>query len=451
MVEYNCDKYLYWRYEVDKLKPLFDLLFAQEVPKDLLKKSHYHLFEKMEHAADLDVVLPAKEQLRNLFGKDGDPFSSSIGMHPDFEDLLITESRNQYICSLFLDISGSTKLGLKFPLSIVRFYKNAILKSAIEIFQVFDGHIHRLQGDAIFAFFGHKGMKKSDAIINALNAASLMQSYNKNTLSEFFKENGLEPLRIRIGIDIGDEHQVLWSSYGIDSITEVTSTSIHTDLAAKLQGKASKNQIMIGENVYGYIDLPDEFISTKTFQKKGEIEEDKYVLYDSTLQAYYQMRIFNWEKYLNSFSFLPKEQTTRFKSPEDFEIICEVSEDLENVIPFKSNTRTLQKESGIAFKLILKKALKNIKPSRIQWKVINRGKEASEAESGLTYFMDKYKDKYICEQSTLYNGHHYMECSFYDSQGKLIGRDRVGVYVNDEKYTMKELYNAEQEALAKKD
>ena len=171
---------------MNKLKPIFDQLFTQKVPKEILKKSHYEVFEKIAHASELEVVLPAKEQLRRLFGKDGDPFSSTIGIHPDFEDLLEEESKNQYICSVFLDISGSTKLGLKFPLSTVRFYKNAILKSAIEIFQVFDGHIHRLQGDAVFAYFGHKDMKKSDAIINALNAASLMQSYNKFTLSEFF-------------------------------------------------------------------------------------------------------------------------------------------------------------------------------------------------------------------------------------------------------------------------
>src|SRR5690606_5393984 len=124
--------------------------------------------------------------LRSLFGKESSVFSSSIGTHPDFADST-TLPHHQYICSLFLDISGSTKLGLKFPLSTVRLNKNAILSTAIELFQAFDGHIHRLQGDAVFAYFGHKAMKKSDALINALSAASLMQSYNKHTLSKFFE------------------------------------------------------------------------------------------------------------------------------------------------------------------------------------------------------------------------------------------------------------------------
>ncbi|EMX0192418.1 adenylate/guanylate cyclase domain-containing protein [Bacillus cereus] len=435
---------------MDKLKPIFDQLFAQEIPKEVLKESHYEVFEQIAKSKDAEVSLPAKEQLRNLFGKDGNPFSNTIGTHPDFQDLSEGESRNQYICSLFLDISGSTKLGLKFPLHTVRFYKNAILRTAIEIFQVFDGHIHRLQGDAVFAYFGHKNMKKSDAIINALNAASLMQSYNKYTLSEFFKANGLEPLRIRIGIDIGDEHQVLWSSYGLDPVSEVTSTSIHTDLAAKLQAKSPRNHIMIGENIYSYMDLPDEFIKTKTFIKDGEKNEEKYVLDDSYLQAYYQMRIFDWEKYLNTFAFLPKEKNNIYNSPDDFEIICEVSEGLENIVPYKSNSRSIQKGASLAFKLNLKKSLTIVKPSRIEWTVINRGKEASDGESTLVFSMDKYKDKYVCEQSTKFNGHHYMACKFYDSQGKLIEQDKFGIYVNDEKSVMKELGVNEEVGLVRK-
>lgn len=424
---------------MEKLKPLFDQLFAQKVPETLLEKSNYRAFEKMAQASDISPILPVKEQLRSLFGKTGEQFSRNIGVHPDFSDLEETESRNQYICSLFLDISGSTKLGLKFPLPTVKFYKNAILQSAIEIFQVFDGHIHRLQGDAVFAYFGHKGMKKSDAIINALNAASLMQSFNKHTLSEFFIENELDPLRIRIGIDIGDEHQVLWSAYGLGKISEVTSTSIHTDLAAKLQNQAPRNQILIGENLYSYLDLPEEFLKVRKYIENGETKEAKHILYDSNLKVYYGMRIFDWEMYLKSFAFLPKEQNTIYKAPEDFEIICQVSDGLNGTIPYKSNSRAIEKGVSITFELSLKKNLAYLKPSNIKWRVINRGLEASESESSLIYDMIDYKDKYICKRSTAYNGQHYMECTIYDSQNRIIGRDKFGLFVNDEKLPMKDI------------
>ncbi|PFI96854.1 hypothetical protein COI88_27885 [Bacillus cereus] len=120
-------------------------------------------------------------------------------------------------------------------------------------------------------------------------------------------------------------------------------------------------------------------------------------------------------------------------------LVCEVSEDLENIVPYKSNSGSIQKGASLAFKLNLKKSLTIVKSSRIEWTVINRGKEASDGESTLVFSMDKYKDKYVCEQSTKFNGHHYMACKFYDSQGKLIRQDKFGIYVNDEKNIMKDL------------
>lgn len=423
---------------MSKINQIFDRLFAIKVPSDILLKSNYHVFQEMAESKELEGVRLPKDELRDLFGKKGKPFSEVIGTHPDFlntEDL----PKEQYICSVFLDISGSTRLGLKFPLPTVRFYKNAILRSAIEIFQAFDGHIHRLQGDAVFAYFGHKNMSKSNAIINALNAAAVMQSYNKHTLTKFFESNNLPPLKIRIGIDIGDDDQVLWSEYGVGGVTEITSTSIHTDLAAKLQSKAPKNSVLIGENIYRYLDLPEEFWKVKIKTEDGKKKEDKYIINDARLGAYYQMRLFDWEKYIQSFSFLPKESDLRYVAPDDFEIICRIRKQ-ENgpIMDYKSNSEALEKGVSLGFKLQLKGALRVIKPSKITWKVINRGREAEEANA-LEFYMEEYQNKDTCYQSTAYTGHHYMECKLYDSQGRLIGQDRFGVYVNDEKREMKKL------------
>nr|WP_251128588.1 adenylate/guanylate cyclase domain-containing protein [Exiguobacterium sp. s28] len=411
----------------------------------MLEKSNKEFFKEMQNrqGTQVETSLPPREQLRKLFGKEEEQFSSRIGAHPDFGALKDDEFKNQYICSLFLDISGSTKLGLKFPLDTVRFYKKAILQSAIEIFQVFDGHIHRLQGDAVFAFFGHKGMKKSDAIINALNAASLMQSYNKNTLSDFFEDAGLEPLKIRIGIDIGDDHQVLWSSYGIGEITEVTATSIHTDLAAKLQHKAPANSIMIGENIWSYLDLSDEFLQIKTYIKEGEEKTDKYILQDGRLKAYYQMKLFKWSEYLNSFSFLPKDQKKLLRSPEHFEIVARVADKSGEFKELKSNTKSLDKNCKLEFELVLKKhsVLGMLSPSRYKWRVINSGKEAAASESGLCFEMENYENKLRCDQATAYTGHHFMECVIMNKNGLEIGKDRFGIFVNDETFEMKNLFN----------
>jgi adenylate cyclase len=417
---------------LSQLNDIFDRLFASKIPTEVIIESHqFSVFEKLAKSHDIEKVRPPIEELRSLFGKETSIFSGSIGTHPDFVDTSILP-HHQYICSLFLDISGSTKLGIKFPLSKVRLYKNAILSTAIEIFQAFDGHIHRLQGDAVFAYFGHKTMKKSEALINAINAASLMQSYNKHTLSKFFEENNLPPLRIRIGIDIGDDSDVLWSKYGIGNVTEVTSTSIHTDLAAKLQSQSPRNKIMIGENVYNYLELSDEFLEIKTRTENGKTVEDRYVLKDTNLYAYYQMRVFNWEKYLDSFSSLPKSDSgsRTYSSPNDFELICSVrKEDNEPYKKYCQSSSSLEKGIKLRFELL---NYVSMPIGNIKWKVINYGTEAEQSESGNEFFMEQSEGDYVCEQSTAYTGLHFMECYIFNQNGNLIAKDRFGLFINDE-------------------
>lgn len=115
----------------------------------------------------------------------------------------------------------------------------------------------------------------------------------------------------------------MWSKYGIDGINEITSTSIHTDLASKFQNKAPSNKIMIGENINKYLDIPKKFRSIKIEKNNGVDVEKRYILNTNNLGRY-SMEVFEWEKYLNSFSMLPPFSTEneQFYSPRDLKIRC---------------------------------------------------------------------------------------------------------------------------------
>ncbi|KAB2491398.1 MULTISPECIES: nucleotide-binding domain-containing protein [Bacillus cereus group] len=400
-----------------EMRQVFKELFEKNLEIKTLSES-YEAFEKSASKQES----PPIHQLEMLIGSKGKYFSDSIGTHPDFLDLKEGEQRYQYICSVFVDISGSTRLGLKFPLEKVKFYKNAILRSAIEIFRLFGAHIHRLQGDALFAYFGHKALKKSDAVIQALNAATFLQEFNRTALTEFFEENGLEPLKIRIGVDIGNDEQVLWSHYGIGNVTEVTTTSLHTDLAAKLQHKANGNGIMIGENVYTFLDLPKEFYEVKKFVSGGEEVNDYYIVQ----QPNYSMRLFKWKEYLETFLYMPKsgeQNNGRLK------LVCEVEE---NGIwnEYACNSRALDKQLNLRFTVIIHPSIKHM-VQNVKWSVENHGEEAS-AENALFYRMESMDGKNVCQQSTLYNGYHNMICEIYDRYGKVIGLERFGVFIHND-------------------
>lgn len=410
---------------MDNHKKLFDNLFQNNITKfqNYTSKSY-----EIRNNNEKNGYLPMVQEIRELFGKKGEIFSESIGTHPDFFKIENT-IEYQYICSLFIDISGSTKLALKYSLDKVKLYKNAIISSAIEIFRAFDGHIHRIQGDAVLVYFGHQEMKKSDAIINAINAASLMQYFNATTLKDFFENENLEPLKIRIGIDFGDDQSVLWSKYGLDGINEITSTSIHTDLASKLQNKAPSNKIMIGENINKFLDIPKEFRSIKTEKRDGSDVEKRYIL-DTSNYGRYSMEIFEWEKYLDSFSMLPPYSSVnnQYYSPEDFKIRCWIIDENQNEYEYIERNNAVEKGKSLRYKLEIYN--ENLNYNNIKWKVVNYGKEARILNE-LEFEMAKYEGCQYCIQATAYTGLHFMECYLYDGKDKLICKDRFGIYIND--------------------
>lgn len=120
------------------------------------------------------IFRDVKTELRNVFCKKAE-VNEAIGCHPDFDKLRVNdELRNGYAVTMFFDIAGSTKLGKTYPPEMVFNIKNTIIKYVIEIIQAFDGHVHRIMGDAVMAFFRSEEKsiagKKIDSAIDAINA-----------------------------------------------------------------------------------------------------------------------------------------------------------------------------------------------------------------------------------------------------------------------------------------
>ncbi|EGP4996588.1 adenylate/guanylate cyclase domain-containing protein [Enterococcus faecium] len=398
-------------------------VFHKNLQKENLDKN---LEKSVVHSRYMDfsqsIIVPEDETL-TIAKFPPNRFSEKIGTHPDFTDDSLLP-KTQYICSIFLDIKGSTRLALKYDLETVQKIKNAVLSTGIEIIRYFGGHIHRLQGDAIFAFTGHSKISKSDAIIQAINAASIIQYMNQNILKEYFENVlGVSSLKIRIGIDFGDDDEVLWSKYGIDDINEVTVTSLHADLSSKLQNKASANSIMIGENVFSYLQLPDDLLSDIYIKGNSE-EKDYYIMKYKSFN--YKMKNFDWSKYL--------ERIAHFESYEgDFQMKCYYFSESEGWIPYYSE-KALEKDTDIVYRIEASQLLLH-KINSVEWTVSNSGIEASEEEE-LDYVVpkDAFSEEDIadfrCPRHTAFNGLHYMICKI-KSEGNITKNKYFSLYVND--------------------
>lgn len=353
-------------------------------------------------------------QLKKYFGPNKYSFDKvTIGNHPDFEYLSENEMLKHHCVSMFIDIKGSTRLALKYSLEEVRLIKDTLLTLCINVVSHFGGHVHRLQGDAAFVQFVRKDANPNNSIINAINSASVLCQVVSEDLSSAFENYGLDPIKIRVGIDYGSDEQVMWSHYGIADCNELTTTSLHTDLAAKLQNKASANSIRIGKNLVDAIEMKEGYISTPTVIKNGEIIEDKYIIQSSDFN--YRQFDFIWKKYLNSFSFYKQNGSGKLEiidTPFTLEASTYKPEQESIASQYYENNYAILKGKYIKYQLMFNGFNYYKKPhEKIIWEAFNSGREAKIAKEEYHNFENIYVNKTFCIAHAGYHGNHFLKCT----------------------------------------
>lgn len=366
--------------------------------------------EAMKVTNDEKVVAKVNyDEIESLFGTHRFSFlEPKIGPHPDFKHIDHNQYLNHYAVSMFVDIKGSTFLSNKYSLLQIRQIKDTILTLAIEVCSFFGGHIHRIQGDGIFVYFVRSEMNPKDAIINSLNAASLLNYFMKYKLPNYFTEEVDAP-KIRVGIDYGDASKTLWSYYGLTYCNELTTTGLHTDLAAKLQAKAPSNGILVGDNIIQELDLHDKLIYLNP--------DDKFIFNNS-----YKKFEFKWENYLLTFDFIKRNGSGGIILEKPvFSLKCEISKDgNEPFHVYHQNLFSIPKEYKIRFTLLengIVYRLKTYADEHLEWKIVNTGNQAK-VKKKLSEELKERKDQIICEVVAQFLGHHEMQCKII-KQGAL--------------------------------
>lgn len=364
-----------------------------------------------------------------------------IGGHPDFDHL---EDTNQlqygYAVSFFLDIKGSTKLGLIYPPEQVFFIKNTIIKCAIETIQAFDGHVHRIMGDAVLAFFRGRGESPENAAIDAINCGTYLIEFMKQIVIPTLQEGNIhEDVGIRIGADYGPENSVLWGMYGYKGASEVTATSFHVDAAAKLQQKAPRNRMMIGQSLKKLLDLHSDVIESRYKISNGERKTLKYLTPNYTDSS--ETKI-NYEQYVishkNYFDLLPVPE------PENSDILVSAvispEKEAPSSIEYIPCSRSISKPYQIKFKAKFKtNPTYPVENLSVKFRVENHGEDASKVESPpyanhetpVTPKFNSHDQTYLAYQweSIEFRGLHYMHVSVLLDGAIIIPECKFALYV----------------------
>jgi adenylate cyclase len=224
--------------------------------------------------------------------------NAKIGLHPDFKHLKGTnETENHNIASIFIDIHGSVSLFKKYDLEDNYSITNTIQGAAIHTIVALGGHVQRLQGDGVFAYFGGKNISHKKAVELAVMACSMFTYFMDNDLKEVFNDGGVEDIKTRVGIDFGYDDDVLWATFGLQDVIELTTLSLHTSLASKMQSSAEKNGINVGQHIRDILGGDSTLYSIVS-------ENERYIYRDSEKGFLYTQYKFNWLKYLKSLPFI---------------------------------------------------------------------------------------------------------------------------------------------------
>lgn len=392
----------------------------------------------LEHFTPSPESYGVKNLVRHKFGKHGQ-MKKSFGCHPDFEDIENEdEMRHGYAITLFMDIIGSTKLGVTYTPLEVFGIKNDIIRCAIETIDSFDGHVHRIMGDAVMAFFRSNRKQENglvmDHAIDALNCSVFLIEMIKKVVSPRLVDMGAEKIGIRIGIDYGRDEEVIWGKYGYQGSHEVTATSYHVDVAAKLQQKAPKNSILVGDNFVKLLGFDKPFISVLEKMKSGVYEKQEFVkpnyLTKNGQPRNYRQFLIDHEAY--------KKLTPIDSYSDSLQISATLKKDKDTPSDdeYERCSRSIKKGFGISFKARYESVPG--RDLRFLFRVENTGTEASEQEDNANH--EEYVDAvhqgdgvYFAKhwEGTEYKGIHHMFVSVWSGETRITQEEVFSIFITD--------------------
>lgn len=394
--------------------------------------------------------------IRQYFGK-GNINYNTIASHPDFKHLVSSEEYiKQYICTMFVDIKGSTTLSLKYELEFVHQFKNAVIQACIECMRAFDGYVHRIMGDAVLGFFGSQAISKEQAILDCMNCAATLNIFLIQNIQPWLKEVKPEfqdeyDFGFRIGCNFGDDDDVLWANYGFGKTGEVSPTGFSVDLAAKLQGLSGKNKAMMGQGLLEFMNWPKSFSEVKIKIKDGMSTEMPFVKPNYMKDGKpinYIMRELKQEVYLRGLP-IPTDIKTSLTSGiihcNQISMINILKVPGEEEVKFFSNAKIAPIGSSIDFTIKVYNDNSLRFPLTVKFKKVNQeGYGLNHPDVMKTLYQDDSVEHVFYYSSTrrleqplfqtktvsrdcMYKGIHQMICEVRDNTNKVIFREIVNV------------------------
>ena len=207
-------------------------------------------FNQMAHG------LLKKIQVENAFSR----YVSSNVARKILENLDEVQLGGKHVSAsvLFADIVGFTSISERLPPEEIANLLNEYFSLISRIAQIHNGHIDKFMGDCAMVVFGVPDFS-SDHSFNAVSCAVMIQQAVVE-LNEQRQARGKIPIHFKIGVNTGT---MIAGNLGSDDRMEYTVIGDPVNLASRLAGIATSDQIIVLEEFYMQPSIKQRVIANK--------------------------------------------------------------------------------------------------------------------------------------------------------------------------------------------
>jgi class 3 adenylate cyclase len=181
----------------------------------------------------------------------------SQSLNSEFMYAAVTEESEQFLrkrvlqsmdmAVLFVDLVGSTSMILNLPKEKLATIFTTFAQEMAYVIKRQDGFVLKFVGDAVIGYFVAEAIS-SPVANRAVTCAESMLKVLKVGINPILKEHNLPELKVKIGIDYGENTIVRYGDDPQEAHVDILGPSV--SMAAKIQNLAQPDQIMVGNDIY---------------------------------------------------------------------------------------------------------------------------------------------------------------------------------------------------------
>ncbi len=148
---------------------------------------------------------------------------------------------------LYVDLVGSTTMTLELPEDKLAIIISSFAQEMASVIAQYEGYVLKFVGDSVIGYFISEE-NTLQAADNAVNCAKSMITVIEKGINPILNQYDYPDLMVKIGIDFGTSIVVRYGADEKNSHVDLMGPAMN--IAAKIQGLAKPNQILIGDDVY---------------------------------------------------------------------------------------------------------------------------------------------------------------------------------------------------------